>query len=226
MNDFSQIMSLSFGVSSFVVAMEGNVSHKTKDGFLIKKSGSSLKNLTKDDVVACKLDGTPIDKNNKPSMEVDFHSWFYKNTEFKFIAHTHPTNTLKILCRSDLIDSFANKRLFPDQVIFNGKKSCLIEYANPGENLKKSIEQGVLEFKLKEGQDPKLILLQNHGIIALGKTINECIYITEICEKSAELFFSIANKFDNINFLSDVEIDALIKDKNEIFRINSIKNEI
>ena len=71
------------------------------------------------------------------------------------------TNTLKILC-SDKAWEFASFRLFPDQIVFNGKKSCLVPYAKPGLELTEEIKKCVDEFIKKEGSLPKLILLKNH----------------------------------------------------------------
>jgi ribulose-5-phosphate 4-epimerase/fuculose-1-phosphate aldolase len=132
------------------------------------------------------------------------------------VCHTHPTNTLKILC-SDNIYDFSVYRLFPDQVIFNDKKSCVIPYANPGEELFKHIEDIVNKFIESEKFFPKLILLKNHGIITCGKTIEECVVATEICEKSAEIFLSGVDKM-NMTYLSDLDINKLINDENEKYR--------
>jgi L-fuculose-phosphate aldolase len=75
---------------------------------------------------------------------------------------------------------------------------------------------------LNSGNFPKLILLKNHGIIACGKTIDECTIISEICEKSAEIFIGAINT-NNINFLTDESINDLIVDKNEKYRQELLK---
>jgi len=63
-----------------------------------------------------------------------------------------------------------------------------------------------------------LILLENHGIITCGNSVEECLVITEICEKSAEIFLSPFG----INFFTEDEIQHLINDKNEIYRIKQL----
>jgi len=226
MNQFVDVLSLAHRISPFVVGIEGNVSQKIDEQFVVKKSGVSLKNLSENGLVSCNLNGISFDKKNRPSMEVYFHSWLYQNTEYTFIAHSHPTNVLKILCRADLISEFANKRLFPDQVVFNGKKSCIIEYITPGIELKNAIAEGVKKFKTLEGYFPKLILLQNHGIIAMGNSVNECVYITEICEKSAKIFYSSKENITNLTYLSVDEVEKLTNDKNEILRQKVTRNEL
>lgn len=210
----SDLLLLSHSLSNFVVGMEGNVSKKENDIITIKASGTSLKTLSQNDLVSFDLEGKQITNFNKRgSMELSFHMYLYKTFDIKYIAHTHPTNLLKILV-SDKIYKFANKRMFPDQVIFNGKKSCVIPYAKPGEPLMKMIEIHLEEFVKKENFFPSIILLKNHGVITCGKTISECLYATEICEKSAEIFMS---KYKP-EFLTEDEVIELIEDDKEKYR--------
>jgi len=209
------LISLSKQVSKFCIGMEGNISAKTNSGLLIKASGARLNSLSIDDLVEFDLVGNQLSNLSKRgSMELSFHTFLLGFDNINYISHTHPTNTLKILC-SDMIESFASNRLFPDQVVFNGKKSCLVPYAKPGDELTKMIEISVHSFIETEGYFPKLILLKNHGIITCGKTIGECIISTEMCEKSAEIFMGAGL---GVSFLSDSESNDLVIDKNEKYR--------
>ena len=107
-------------------------------------------------------------------------------------------------------------------MIFNGKKSCLVPYSTPGKELFDNIEECVSNFIDKEKTFPKLILLENHGIIACGKTVDECVVITEICEKSADIFLG-SILLGDIRFLSDYETKSLMDDKKEKYRQNLLK---
>ena len=216
-NKNKDLLSLSKRASKFVVGMEGNISKKTNFGISIKASGSKLKTLKSDDIIDFDFNGKQLNNfNKKGSMELGFHLYLLSEKNINFICHTHPTNTLKILS-SNLSKLFANNRIFPDQVIFNGKKSCLVPYATPGDDLTKLIKKYVSEFIINENCFPKLILLENHGIISCGKTIDECIIITEICEKSAEIFIDTIN-LGGINFLNEFEVEKLINNKEEKYR--------
>jgi ribulose-5-phosphate 4-epimerase/fuculose-1-phosphate aldolase len=126
---------------------------------------------------------------------------------------------MKILC-SNKIYEFAEKRIFPDQVVFNGVSSCIIPYVNPGIELKKTIELEISKWIKNYGQLPKLILLKNHGIITFGKTVDECIIKTEICEKSAEIFSGAL--IHGIEFLTNNEVTELLNDEKEKYRINQL----
>jgi L-fuculose-phosphate aldolase len=218
----SDLLSLSISLSNFVVGMEGNISKKTNDGIIIKASGSNLRNLSESDLVSYNFKGEQTNNyNKKGSMELSFHLYLLENYNIKYVAHTHPTNTLKILV-SDKINEFADKRLFPDQVIFNGKKSCIIPYSLPGQPLTDTIKTYLNRFIEEENYFPNLILLKNHGIIVCGNSIEECIYGTEICEKSAEIFLTNYTR----NYLSDTEINELINDEQENIESHYYENNL
>jgi ribulose-5-phosphate 4-epimerase/fuculose-1-phosphate aldolase len=211
------LIKLSRLASKYCVGMEGNSSMKIDDYLLIKASGSKLNTLTKNDLVKYDLLGNQIDNfNKKGSMELGFHIFLLQQENINFVLHTHPINTLKILC-SQYTNDFANNRLFPDQVVFNGKKTCVIPYAKPGDELTEAIKKHVNIFMELNKEFPKLILLENHGVIACGKTIEECVIITEICEKAAEIFVD-SILLGGINYLTQTQVEDLIIDKNEKYR--------
>ena len=194
-------------LSKFVVGTEGNVSQRTADGFMIKQSGTSFRHPW---FVGCTPDGNPLpgEKGNS-SMEASFHVLIYQRSDYRFIAHTHPTNTLKILC-TDKIYDFARKRLFPDQVVFNGAESYVIPYATPGKDLTQEMERWLC------GDDPipSLFLLANHGIICCGYSVQQVVTMTEICEKAAEIFLSS----DELRFLMEEEVLAIQRHPDEVYR--------
>ena len=215
---FDDVLDLAKKVSKYTIAGEGNVSIRDGDTLLIKASGSTLETMTDDDLVRCDLDGNAFDgEEKKPSMEVSFHAWILKTfPEINCVCHTHPTHTIKILCSGRTHD-FTNKRLFPDQVVRNGRKSCLVPYATPGAPLREVIKLSVEEFIGKNGYFPKLILLSNHGIITASASIKEAIVSTLMCEKSAEIFIG-AKMLNNIQFLTPEEVAAVDTNPNEKYR--------
>ena len=107
-----------------------DISKKLNGLFYVKSSGSFLKNLTDSDIVCYDFDGKQKDNFlKKGSMELNFHKYLLNNDDINYVCHTHPVNTLKILC-SDYSEEFSEKRFFPDQIIFNGKKSLYNHLSN------------------------------------------------------------------------------------------------
>lgn len=193
-------------LSRFVVGTEGNVSIKSENGFWIKASGRSF---SKPWFVECDVHGRPLRDDEKPSMEAGFHSAIYWHSPNTVIAHTHPVNTLKILC-SDRIDEFAKNRLFPDHVVFNGDESYVIPYVAPGQALATAITNKIIEI----GGCPGLFLLQNHGIVCCAKSVQMAIQMTEICEKAAEVFLSSTR----LKFLTPFEVNDILRSEDEAYR--------
>ena len=220
---FDNVLEMAKSVSHFTIAGEGNVSVRDGDAMLIKASGSTLESMTDEDLVRCDLDGNALEgEEKKPSMEVSFHAWFYKTfPEINFVSHTHPTNTVKILCSARSV-AFANHRLFPDQVVRNGVVSCLVPYATPGLPLRKVVKESLNEFVEREKFFPKLILLQNHGIITASSSAKDCATAALMCEKSAEIFIG-AKLLNNMSFLSPEAVAEINVDPNEKYRRNLIQ---
>lgn len=213
------ILNLARTIADYTICGEGNVSErKTKDTFLIKASGTSLHTLSKEDLTLCDLDGNQLDSTHKkPSIETLFHAWIMKNfPEINYIAHSHPSYTTQILC-SNAAEEFANHRWFPDQIVRNGSKSCLVPYAPPGERILKLVEKYVTKFVDEEGYFPKLILLKNHGIITASPYQKDCASASLMCEKSAEIFVG-AKLLGGIYFLPEEEVEHIENCPGENYR--------
>lgn len=191
---------------------EGNTSCRLDaDTFLIKASGSSLSNLREEQIVACKFSvllpllkaenvsdaemekallASRVDGNApKPSIEALFHAYLLTLPDIEVIGHTHPVTTNSILCAGDdLSRRFASERRFPDEIVCCGAKSALVPYADPGAPLSRAIAEETDKFVSAENRPPRLILLQNHGIIALGASPGAVLATTLMAEKAARIF--------------------------------------
>jgi L-fuculose-phosphate aldolase len=213
------LLELAHTIADYTICGEGNVSERqTEDTFLIKASGTSLHTLTKEDLTLCNTNGAQIElSHKKPSIEVLFHAWIMKHfPEINYIAHTHPPKTTQILC-SPAVEDFATQRWFPDQIVRNGAISCVVPYAPPGARLLEQIEIHVGEFVDQYGYFPKLVLLENHGIITASPYQKDCAAATLMCEKSAEIFIG-AKLLGGVNFLPDEEVEHLENCPGEQYR--------
>jgi rhamnose utilization protein RhaD (predicted bifunctional aldolase and dehydrogenase) len=191
---------------------EGNTSCRLdQDTFLIKASGSSLAHLDEGDLVACRLEAlspllkagemsdaevekallaSRVDSSQpKPSVEAVFHAYLLTLPGIEVVGHTHPVAVNQILCAGDGPSRrFAFERRFPDEIVCCGTKSVLVPYADPGTELAQAIRDETEKFIAAENRPPRVILLQNHGFIALGGTTGSVLAATLMAEKAARIF--------------------------------------
>lgn len=196
------------------ILAEGNTSSRTGSGqFAVKASGSCLGTLTRADLTICEsgtllamldagvLTDTEIESRlmasrvaglgRRPSCEAVFHSWLLGLEGVEFVGHCHPTAANQILCSPRARD-FAERRIFPDEVVCCGPASVLVPYVDPGLPLAREIRDRTLAHIQLHAQAPRLILLQNHGIIALGATPAAVLTCLLMAAKAAEIFVGAA----------------------------------
>jgi rhamnose utilization protein RhaD (predicted bifunctional aldolase and dehydrogenase) len=196
---------------------EGNTSCRLDaETFLVKASGSSLVQLNESQLVACRfsallpllkggamtdaevekalLDSRVNPAQPKPSVEAVFHAYLLSLPGIEVVGHTHPVAVNSILCAGDGPSRrFANERRFPDEIVFCGVKSVLVPYVDPGTVLAQQIGVETDKFITAENRPPCLILLQNHGLIALGATTGSVLAATLMAEKAARIFIGASN---------------------------------
>ena len=191
---------------------EGNTSCRLDaDTFLVKASGSSLANLQEGQLVACRfsallplldvgdISDADVEKallssrvdpaQPKPSVEAVFHAYLLTLPGIEVVGHTHPIAVDQVLCAGDLLSRrFANERRFPDEIVCCGAKSLLVPYVDPGAKLAQAIRDHVSLFVKNENRPPRLVLIQNHGLIAIGATTGSVLAATLMAEKAARIF--------------------------------------
>jgi rhamnose utilization protein RhaD (predicted bifunctional aldolase and dehydrogenase) len=218
---------------------EGNVSAKLSDAqFAIKASGCALATLTERDITVCdtarvlelfeqrnpsdefietELLGARLDPSSrKPSLEAMFHAWLLSLPGVQFVAHCHPLNANRVLC-SPRAKDFADQRMFPDQVVYCGASSVFVPYADPGLPLAREIAARTARFREETGGIPKVILLENHGTIAPGSTMQAALAATLMTEKAAAIFAGAA-AMGGPKFLSEKEVERIATRRDEAHR--------
>ncbi len=193
---------------------EGNSSARLGDGsFVIKASGSSLGTLRAGDLVECTsgpllplfdrrgagdaqveaaLEACRVDpRSKKPSIETLFHAFFLSLPEVEFVGHTHAPAVSRILC-SPQARLFASRRLFPDEVICCGEASVLVPYTDPGLPLARAIRSRTRSYMGRYRRAPRVVLLENHGIVTLGRTPEAVLAAMLMAEKAARIWLGAA----------------------------------
>jgi rhamnose utilization protein RhaD (predicted bifunctional aldolase and dehydrogenase) len=219
---------------------EGNTSALLEDGtFLVKASGSRLADLSAPGVTACRQaqlasaldDSEPLSDDAideallasrvdsaapKPSVEAMFHAWLLTLPGVRFVGHTHPIAVNAVLC-SPRASEFASRRLFPDEIVCCGPASPLVPYTDPGLPLARAIRSAVERHQKIFGTGPRVILLENHGLIALGATPAAVLAATLMATKAAEIFLGAA-ALGGPKFLDPEQVDRIAGRRDEHYR--------
>ena len=193
---------------------EGNTSLRLDaETFAVKASGSNLASLRAADLSACRFDrllplldapaatDAEIDRvlfaarvneaDKKPSIEALFHAYLLTLPGVACVGHVHAIAVNQILCSPRARD-YAERRACPDEIVMCGIESVFVPYAEPGLGLAQSIRREVQALVRRTGREPKIILLQNHGIIAVGPSPKAVLGSLLMAEKAAEIFVGAA----------------------------------
>jgi rhamnose utilization protein RhaD (predicted bifunctional aldolase and dehydrogenase) len=229
---------------SLAILAEGNVSVRlSAEQFAVKASGCCLGTLTEAEVTVCDMprilaildkrqltdeeleqhlmDARAGRAGKKPSIESLFHAWLLTLRDVNYVGHCHPVAANQVLCSPRARD-FAERRLFPDEVVCCGPQSVFIPYADPGLPLAREIAERTRAFVEKEGQVPRLILLQNHGIIALGNTPQAVLACLLMAMKAAAIFMG-AGAMGGPNFLMPQHVERIAARPDEAHRQRQLK---
>lgn len=220
---------------------EGNTSARlSPDTFVVKASGSNLATLSPLGVTECRLGDLValLEMKNmpdaavaavllasrvdpaakKPSVEAMFHAWLLTLPDVNFVGHTHPVAVNQILC-SRHARAFATRRLCPDEIVCCGAESVLVPYLDPGLKLAQGIRAAVVAFIKRTGHAPRVILLENHGLIALGATPAAVLAATLMAVKAAEIFSGAAAlSGGRPRFLTDAHVARIAGRPDEHYR--------
>ncbi|MDP2335442.1 MAG: SDR family NAD(P)-dependent oxidoreductase [Bacteroidota bacterium] len=186
----------------FVIAGGGNTSYKDENHIYIKASGFSLATIGEDGFAQLDRKALQViteknysedvmerenqikndllnarvhpEKGQRPSVETSLHNLL----NFRFVVHTHSTKVNGLMCGKDAEKRTAD--LFDDEVVF-------VPYTDPGYILYKEVENRINAFRSRTNAEPKIILLQNHGIFVAADTIAEI----------QRLYDQVISKLDN-----------------------------
>ena len=120
------------------------------------------------------------------------------------MGHTHPVSVNAITCSKDW-KQITNARLFPDEIVCCGVAPVHVEYTDPGVTLARKIKNAVECHSKEHGERPKAIIMQNHGLIAIGSTESEVKSITAMWDKTAKVLAGTF-QFGGPNYLTQADV--------------------
>lgn len=214
-----------------VILGEGNTSAKIDDNTLfVKASGTQLGTIKAEGLVEVnapkvldmlegpeltdkeikdRLRAAMVDPQGKylPSIETVFHTFLLSLPGVGFIGHTHPISVNSILCTKNWKEA-TKGRIFPDEIVCCGIAPAYVEYTDPGVTLARKVKEAVEDYIKEYGARPKAILMQNHGLIAIGDTAKEVESITLMWDKTAKVLAG-TYQFGGPNYMTPEQVDRI-----------------
>ena len=188
----------------------GNVSMRISETIMaITPSSVRYPELTAEDICIVDFDLSVIEENHKlkPSVESAMHSIIYRNRpDVNAIVHTHQTYGSAFGLINTPIPA-----LF-DEVAFSlGQTVDIVPYALSGS------PELVNNVAGKLYNNANAYILQNHGILALGKDLDKAILHAELLEKVAHIYYLALSTGKPVTTLPEsiVEVVKIVRD-NEV----------
>jgi rhamnose utilization protein RhaD (predicted bifunctional aldolase and dehydrogenase) len=224
----------------YVILGEGNTSARIgESSFFVKASGAELAAITGEQFV--EMDFAPtlalLEKEElsddqiregllagraeaastlRPSVETLFHAALLRQPGVNFVGHTHPPAVNAILCSKGAAQAFAG-RTCPDEIVCCGPAPLYVPYVDPGLPLAKAIVGLVAAHRKDYGEAPRVIVMQNHGLVALGGSSREVEAVTAMWVKTCRILLG-AQAFGGPSFLSPEAVSRIWTRPDEAFR--------
>ncbi len=166
----------------YLKATEGNISARTSSAqtsgqntFAITPSNYDYAKMQVDDICVLDFDMQSIEGDMKPSIESGMHAAVYQTRpDVHCIIHTHqPYASAMALINTPI------PALFDEQVRFLGRSVDIISYAPSGTGFLKN----AVKAKMKNNNNA--FILQNHGVLVFGVTMEQAIHNMALLEKCA-----------------------------------------
>ena len=167
--------------TGLVIGSSGNASlrllSQEGDLVLITPLGRPCDRLTPQELAVIDLEGEPVEEDLPPSSESALHLFIYRRrADVGGVVHTHPIFSSVAAVALDEIPP-----IIDEMVIKIGGSVKVAEYAFPG-------TEELAERACEALEDRKAVLLRHHGLLAVGKTIQEALEISQLVERLAHIF--------------------------------------
>jgi rhamnose utilization protein RhaD (predicted bifunctional aldolase and dehydrogenase) len=223
-----------------VVLAEGNTSVRLQDGsFFVKASGARLESADPASFVRVRLEplleavlgDAPRDVREllrsarvassaaaaQPSIETFLHAVAIGRGGAQWVIHTHPTELTGLLCSSAAEELLLSGAVFPDEAVVCGARPLYVRYAEPGLELARALARQLDDHIEGFGAPPRVILLANHGLVALGASAAEAESVTVMAVKAARVRVH-ALAAGGVRPLAPASVEAIIARQDEVER--------
>ncbi len=160
------------------VGTSGNVSARVSDKlFTITPTGASYETMKWDDIVVVDHDIEPVAGEGIPSSESLLHSTIYqRRPDIGAVIHSHSTYSSVLAVTGQAIPP-----ILDEMVVHIGGAIGVSEYAFPAtEQLASNVFEAL--------GDRNAAIIRNHGAVAVGKDLDEALYVCQLVERAAHVF--------------------------------------
>lgn len=177
----------------------GNVSVRAGDDqAAISPTSIPYHSITPEDVPIVNFEGEQIGEGEPPSSEAPMHTAIYRHRkDVNGIVHTH----------SPYATTFAalGRPIEPAHylIAFAGKRVETAEYGRNG-------TEELAERALETIDDQNAVLLRNHGVLAVGPTLEDAHNVASRVEYCARIYYQ-ASLLGEPDLVDDEELDDLIE---------------
>ncbi|MBC5744062.1 class II aldolase/adducin family protein [Lachnospiraceae bacterium MD308] len=187
--------------SGLTVETWGNISFRDKETGLVYLTPSAMlyDTIVEDDVVVCRLDGTIVEGERKPTIETEMHLSVYRNREdVNAIIHTHPIYSMVYAAQGKDIPLIIDEAA---QIL--GDVCRCADYALPGsaelaENCVKAL-----------GERSNSCLIHSHGAVCVSGDMDGAFKTAKVLEVTAQIYYMIEATGGKPAGISDENIKAM-----------------
>lgn len=166
--------------AGFAPSKSGNVSARVEGGMLITPSGLPYAAMKAADIVDVAADGEVRSGSRSPSSEAPFHGAIYAaRPDVQAIVHTHSPKATALACARRPIPAFHYMVAY-----CGGPDIRVADYATFGTDALAHNAVAALEGR-------KVVLLANHGVIAVGATLDGALAIAGEVENLAGQYLAL-----------------------------------
>lgn len=166
--------------AGFAPSKSGNVSARIVGGMLITPSGLPYAAMEPADIVDLAEDGSVRAGARKPSSEAPFHAAIYAaRPDARAIVHTHSPKATALACARRPIPAFHYMVAY-----CGGPDIRVADYATFGTD-------ALAENAVRALEGRKAVLLANHGVIAIGATLDGALAIAGEVENLAGQYLAL-----------------------------------
>ena len=192
----------------------GNLSvfNQEQELMVISPSARDYQKIEPEDTVVMNLEEEVVAGSSKPSSEYLMHLLLYRERpDVRAVVHTHSVNATAVSC--------INEEIPPLHYLigFAGDKLPRAEYALFG--TRELAEKAVNAL----GSSYNATLLDNHGLLTVGRSLKQAFQTAEMIEYVAELYVKCRSMGEPIT-LSKAQIKE-VKDKFDSYQQSSAQDE-